>query len=133
MARSWRQFVAESCFFFRSRDEGQTWDEGVIIGAGDYDETTALHLGDGRWIAVARTLKVAELRQFRSDDDGRSWQPAQVLSLPGQHSAHLLRLHDGRILLCYGNRCVGQSGIDVRVSADDGYTWSRPLRVVSYP
>jgi len=118
----WRQFVAESCYFFRSHDDGRTWEDGVLIGTGDYDETTALHLGGGRWIAVARTLKVAELRQFRSEDDGRSWQAEQAVSLPRQHPAHLMRLHDGRILLSYGNRCSGICGIDTRVSEDDGHT-----------
>ena len=50
----------------------------------------------------------------------------------GQHPAHLLRLADGRILLSYGNRCAGQWGIDVRTSANNGETWSRPIRLVSY-
>jgi len=128
----WRRYEAETAFFFRSRDDGRTWDKGVVIGAGDYDETASLHLGGGRWIAVSRTLKAAELRQFRSDDDGRSWRPEQALSLPGQHPAHLMRLRDGRILLSYGNRCAGQWGMDLRTSDDQGHYWSRPIRLVSY-
>lgn len=40
-------------FFYRSKDDGKTWGEPVPITSAN--ETTVLHLGDGRWLALART------------------------------------------------------------------------------
>ena len=45
-------------------------------------------------------------------------------------AAHLLELSDGRILLIYGNRYPDNLGIDLRISEDEGNSWSAPRRVV---
>lgn len=125
-----RAYAYNSCYFYRSRDDGRTWDAGVIIAKGNHNETTPLHLGQGRWLAAVRTLSQGELHLFTSQDDGRSWTYSQNLSLPGQHPAGLLRLADGRVLLTYGNRCKGHYGIDVRISDNAGQTWSGPVQLV---
>ena len=52
------------------------------------------------------------------------------LTLPSQHPGHLLRLADGRILLSYGEREQNHVGITVRVSEDEGGTWSAPTWIV---
>ena len=49
-----------------------------------------------------------------------------------QHPGHLLRLRDGRVLLSNGNRIAGDKGVDVRLSDDEGKSWSDPLRVVDF-
>ena len=120
-----------SCYLFRSRDDGRTWGEGAIIGAGGNNETAPLHLGGGRWLAAARKLGQGQGTDlYVSTDDGRTWRNHCVLGLPMQHPAHLLRLADGRVLLVYGNRCPQMWGIDARISADEGQTWGPPLRLI---
>lgn len=120
-----------STYLFRSRDDGRTWGEASIIDAGSHNETAPLHLGGGRWLAAARRVPpFAAVDLFASDDDGRTWSRRCDLSLPHQHPAHLLRLADSRLLLVYGNRCRQMWGIDARVSADEGQTWSVPVRLV---
>jgi hypothetical protein len=120
-----------SAYFFRSRDDGRTWGEGVFIGKGNYNETTPLHLGNGRWLAAARTVdQQGQLHLFTSQDDGRTWSFSHPISLAAQHPASLLRLADGRILLTYGNRCKGHYGIDVRISDNEGKTWYAPCQLV---
>ncbi|MCX5659631.1 MAG: sialidase family protein [Planctomycetota bacterium] len=120
-----------SSYFYRSRDEGRTWGDGVIIGKGNHNETAPLHLGNGRWLAAVRTLDhQGELVLFASPDDGRTWAYSQHLSMAAQHPAHLLRLADGRILLTYGNRCRGHYGIDVRLSDNEGKSWYAPCQLV---
>ena len=120
-----------STYFFRSRDDGQTWGEGTIIGKGTNNETAPLHLGDGRWLAAARGIPPQQgVDLFVSEDDGQTWRNEGAVSLPHQHPAHLLRLADGRILLVYGNRCQQMWGIDARVSSDEGATWSTPVKLI---
>ena len=120
-----------SNYFFRSRDDGLTWGEATFIDQGSHNETAPLHLGDGRWLAAARGIPPAQgVDMFASEDDGLTWQSQGPVSLPHQHPAHLLRLADGRILLVYGNRARGMWGIDARVSADEGQTWSTPVKLI---
>jgi hypothetical protein len=123
--------VDNSTCFHRSKDNGKTWDAGVLLADKDYNETAPLHLGDGRWLAACRTRRAQELHLFTSQDDGKTWAFSQPLSLPYQHPASLLRLADGRVLLTYGNRCVGQYGIDARLSSDLGKTWTPPAQIVT--
>jgi hypothetical protein len=121
----------------RSDDEGKTWKRQARLGE-DINETVALHLGKGHWIAVARTIarvparpgdsRGEELRQFRSRDDGKTWADEGLLTGYHCHPAHLLRTADGKLLLSYGNR--REPGIEVRWSADEGKSWGKPLRVI---
>lgn len=110
---------------FMSRDDGQTWQAGAVIGP-KHNETSLLHLGGTRWLAAAR----AEATYlFRSEDDGQTWQGAQQVTERNEINAHLARLQDGRLLLTYGNRIKGQCGVLAKLSGDEGKTWFAPLRL----
>jgi len=122
----------DSAWFLTSQDDGKTWGSPVPISATNHNETTPLHLGDGRWIVASRTQSEGRLDQFSSCDNGKTWTFDQPLSLPSQHPAHLLRLQDGRVLLTYGVRCRKPYGVDARVSANEGQIWSAPARVAAY-
>ena len=119
-------------WILRSSDDGCSWGDGSMIVADDFNETDILHLGDGRWLAACRTVQDAHVQLFASDDDGRSWQDRGPLTLPGQHPPHLLGLADGRILLSYGLRNDGLFGLGVRLSDDDGASWSAPRVLVQF-
>ncbi len=93
-----------------------------------HNETSILPLDGKRWLAANR-LDAMEL--FRSQDDGQTWQGPQRVTGLKEINGHLLRLKDGRLLLSYGNRAAaGQYGVLARLSADDGKSWSEPIRLI---
>lgn len=132
-------------FVLRSSDGGRTWSDMSIIEPDNHNETGLLRLPDGRWLAAARTLRCdhidihegwgqylgGRLELFASDDAGRTWQRKAGLSFPGQHPGNLLQLRDGRVLLTYGSRMPGMLGVQARLSADGGATWSSPIMLVN--
>ena len=121
-----------TAYFYRSRDDGRTWGEPVIIGADYYNETDILYLDEDRWLAAARTANRSPLQLFISDDAGQTWDDRGPLTLPGQHPAQLTRLVDGRILLTYGIRNPGLWGVGARLSNDQGEAWGRPILLVNF-
>jgi len=116
-------------FVFHSEDDGHTWSNLAPINSeGVVQEPAFLHLGNGKWLNATRH---DGLDLYVSSDDGRSWQHQQKLTGPAEHPGHLVRLQDGRILLSYGNRNVPR-GVDVRVSDNEGHSWSPPQRVADF-
>ena len=123
-------------YFYRSRDDGRTWGDPVLVGPAN--ETTVLHLDGGRWLALARTGTGVEkkdaLSLYGSTDDGRTWQLKRAMTGYQRVNGHLARLRDGRVLLTYGDRAspLGQRGLEAAVSADGGDTWSERVRVADW-
>ena len=118
-----------SGFIFRSTDDGKTWGEPVAIADNaTLNEPAPFHLGDGKWLVATRSNG---LDLHASDDDARTWTHRMKLTGAGQHPGHVMRLADGRLLLTYGNR-LDPKGIDIRLSADEGQTWTDPARVADF-
>ncbi|MDE3167857.1 MAG: exo-alpha-sialidase, partial [Acidobacteriota bacterium] len=85
---------------------------------------------DGRVIVQIRNHNHAnpgETLQCESRDGGRTWSTPHAIGVWGLPS-HLLRLRDGRLLMTYGYRRA-PFGIQARVSADHGETWSEPVTI----
>ena len=130
--------------FFVSKDDGQTWGNRRLL-AKPGDETALLRCSNGKWLAAMRTWPTEEERQFvpgggtgkillfTSTDDGMTWGHEKQISLQGQAPAHLLQLNDGSILLTYGSRTEGLYGVIIRLSEDDGESWSKPYTLISVP
>ena len=130
-----RKAESRFCYLLRSRDDCRTWGDPVALHPGG-NETDILHLGSGRWLAACREFherRDVHLELFSSMDDGRKWSREMPLTLPRQVTGHLARLADRRILLSYGNRCWNNFGVDVRISGDEGMTWSPPIRIANCP
>ena len=130
-----RRDVSRRCYMLRSEDDGYTWTVAVTLHPGG-NETDILHLGGGRWLAACREFQEGRdvhLELFGSTDDGATWARKMPLTLPRQVTGHLTRLADGRILLSHGNRCWHNFGVDVRISDDEGATWSPPVRLADCP
>lgn len=110
---------------FRSDDDGATWSRtGTIHPTGN--ETTLLHLGGRRWMAAARETG---MDIFISEDDGVSWGEPRRATAKNEINGHIVRLKDGRILLSHGSRIKDQFGVLARLTADEGRTWSEPVRI----
>jgi len=114
-----------------SGDDGRSWGDAVLLGKNDYNETALLAVGGARLLAAARTCKDRRLDLFVSEDSGRTWRNTGPVSLPNQHPASLLRLRDGRILITYGVRERGNRAIAVRVSSDEGRSWSAAWPIIT--
>ncbi len=119
-----------------SEDDGLTWRWLSEIPARpddralDYHELHAVQCASGRIVAQIRNHNKNNQRetlQCESEDGGITWsepRPIGVWGLP----THLLRLRDDRLLMSYGYRRK-PFGNQVRLSEDEGRTWSEPIEV----
>jgi len=124
-------YAPDRVWFVTSEDDGRTWSKRYLISEG-FNETDVLHLGDGHWIAVGRSVAADGMGLLRSRDNGETWALDGLVTLACQHPGHLLRLADGRILLSFGVRNTGLHGVAARLSDDEGATWSPPHFLVTY-
>lgn len=136
---SWEKYEERKfrSYFYRSKDDGKTWGEPVVIGP-DANETTVLHVGDGHWLASARigsgVEKKDQLLLFGSADDGRTWTFKREMTGFQRVTGHLAKLRGGRVLFSYGDRAspFGKRGIEAMLSSDRGETWSSPVRLIDW-
>ena len=119
---------ARNSYFLRSHDDGETWGDAALIGAGRCGEPTCLLMDDRRMLAAVRGRG---LTLFASDDAGRTWEQREQLTMNGEMPGHLLKLSDGKILLSHGIRRRGCYGVGALYSEDDGEHWSIGLVVVN--
>jgi hypothetical protein len=128
---SWSPATKEhNNYFYVSRDDGRTWSMRGTVREGNINETTPVVLRNGRLLAAARTLDDQHLDLLGSDDQGATWTTRRAVTAGSQHPADLTLLADGRLLLTYGNRVKGRFGVEAKLSADDGVTWSDPITLV---
>lgn len=121
-----------------SHDHGKIWSWIGEISSESFHSVTELHephaveVGDGTIIAQIRNHNESnkyEILQSRSSDGGRSWSLPRSTGVWGFPS-HLLRLSDGRVLMTYGYR-RDPFGNSVRISEDNGESWSEEMSVYS--
>ncbi len=117
-----------------SEDDGKSWKRlaPILPREGDttrgYHELHAVETTDGRIICQIRNhnrQNYLETLQCESLDGGQSWSRPHSIGVWGLPS-HLLRLRDGLLVMSYGHRRK-PFGVQVRVSADQGRTWSEPM------
>jgi hypothetical protein len=119
-----------------SFDDGLTWKWIAEIPAREGDKFTNYHelhaceASNGNLIAHIRNhneKNVRELLQSESTDGGKSWSVPHPIGVKG-FPPHLLKLKDGRLLSTYGCR-YAPLGIEARISADNGKTWSEAIKL----
>lgn len=124
----------DTCYSVISRDGGITWAIQSVIGTPAANETDLLHLGGGRWLAAARNLgdpgaSGHSIDLYASEDDAGTWTKGARVTEPLEHPGDLLKLADGRIVLAYGDRRPGHHGVAIKVSGDQGRSWSAPVAI----
>ncbi len=117
---------------FGSDDHGKTWFfiDTPIMPA---DESKIIELEDGRWMVNARANDKKGVRYVHiSSDEGKTWttEPEPQLTDPGCN-ASIIRytsIKDGyqknRLLFANANSTEGRKNLTVRISYDEGKTWS---------
>ena len=127
-------------YYLRSKD-GKTWDEPVMIPAdivpeGEdwfFCEPHAIELENGRILVVIRVHKSKDKKEYwrgsyacHSDDGGLTWSTPELIADRG-FPPHLVQLKNGLVVCSYGYRYGDQMGQRVRVSADNGDSWSEEM------
>ena len=140
-ARTSLKPVRRECSLLFSDDGGRTWSNETHLA--DTSETHVIRCKNGAWLAAGRTSCLDRMDGmlphgsgellFRSEDEGKTWSPGKPISPQGQENAHLLELADGRLLCSFTSRIPGLFGVVLRMSRDQGFTWTYPVVLISMP
>ena len=125
---------------FGSRDHGKTWFliDTPITPA---DESKIIELADGSWMVNARENKEGIRYVHTSTDEGKTWETnaAPELIDPGCN-ASIIRytaIEDGykknRLLFSNAKTKKGRTNLTVRVSYDEGKTWTEGKTIYEGP
>jgi hypothetical protein len=121
--------LANYAYAIRSTDNGKTWGEISLLGAG-FDETGLLQTRNKEILALMRSGPgVAEgtptpaLFLTRSKDRGKTWSTPERITREMEIPADLVELADGRIVLTHGERNYPM-GVHALVSSDGGRTFN---------
>jgi predicted neuraminidase len=119
----------------KSVDDGKTWKQyGYIISSGDDDEPTIAELKSGDIMMIPRSVD-GFLWKVISKDKGETWsEPVKTDMLAAASSNNLFRLKDGHLLLTHDESTPPlRSPLTMRISSDDGETWSDPYILAQIP
>ena len=119
-------------FVIRSHDAGVTWGPAEVVALApsrEFEEPSAILLGDGTIVMLLRENVGRELIVIRSSDHGATWSPPRPAGLAG-FPAHLLALRDGRLAALTALRETPGT-ILLSLSADGGESWADPPIVVA--
>ena len=113
-----------------STDRGETWQLGEVVPQGevtDPNESSIVELSDGRFLLNSRSLNDQRERAVATSPTGFSgWSELRFdADLPDPVCfGSLARCDDGRILFVNCDSQERRERLTVRVSSDDGATWS---------
>ena len=117
----------------KSTDNGQTWRQfGSITTTAGAGEPSLVELSSGAVLMVLRTSD-GFLWETRSTDKGETWSTPVRTDIHAAETSHnVFRLRDGRIVLTLNESAPNvRTPLVMRVSRDDGATWSDPLTVAT--
>lgn len=119
----------------RSSDDGKTWQQyGSITTPAGAGEPSLTELESGKVLMVLRTTD-GFLWKVLSEDSGKTWSaPIRTSIMAATTSHNIFRLHDGRLLLTLNESAPNvRTPLVMRVSSDEGATWSAPVSLASLP
>lgn len=131
MTEANRNYAAVSVY---SDDDGETWKAGKLVGTG-MDENKVVELSDGRLMLNSRPSSGPNYRKVAiSEDGGETYGEVFVeQQLPDpRNNASIIRAYpnaeqgsdDAKILLYSSSSAQGRVNGLLRISYDDGQTWS---------
>jgi sialidase-1 len=125
---------------FKSDDHGKSWqliDTPLIPG----DESKVVELSDGSWMINCRLNRIGHRQVFVSSDEGITWasRPDKTLIDSGCN-AGIIRWTDkktndtkGVLIFVNANHPTKRKNLSLRISKDDGKTWSAPKLLYDGP
>jgi len=116
---------------FGSKDHGQSWfmiDKAIKPG----NESKIIELSDGKWMINCRANKKEMRYSHVSSDQGLSWTTKAETSLsdPGcngciiNYTSKKDKYKKNRLLFCNANDSKKRMNLTIRISYDNGQTWS---------
>ena len=125
---------------FGSDDHGKTW---FLIDTPikPADESKVIELADGRYMINARVNTGEGHRYVHiSDDKGKTWETRAETALtdPGNNASIIRYSHEGadaknRLLFSNSNSADSRENLSVRISYDEGETWSEAKTIYEGP
>lgn len=125
---------------FASDDHGESW---FLIDTPirPADESKVIELSDGRYMINSRVNTKEGYRYVHiSDDEGKTWEtsPAEELNDPGNNASIIRYPVDGdnektRLLFSNSNNRESRRNLTVRISYDEGKTWSEGKTIYEGP
>jgi len=125
--------VGTGIHLFGSKDHGETWYLKTREPISPANESKVIELADGRLMVNCRNNGGEKARYVHiSTDQGESWKGHTEMALADPHcNGSILRytsMKDGykkdRLLFCNANSTQGRKNLTVRISYDEGETWS---------
>ena len=124
--------VGKGVHVFGSKDHGKTWMLFNQEPMSPADESKVIELADGRLMVNARVNGYGARHVHVSEDGGRTWTGWRENQLvdPGCNGAIIryTSVQDGyaknRLLFSNANSFSGRTNLSVRISYDEGKTWS---------
>ncbi len=121
--------VGQGVTLFASRDHGRTWKTFGDVTPGD--ESKVVELSDGTLMVNSR-IAPGKRHVHRSSDGGKTWDSLNDVSLPDprcnasiiQYTAKADGYSKNRLLFCNAASNQERQNLAVRISYDDGATWS---------
>lgn len=116
---------------FGSDDHGLSWHL-IDTPIKPANESKVIELDDGTWMVNSRTNGKGKRFVHRSQDQGKTWESSAAKELidPGCNGSIIryTSIHDrfekSRLLFCNAKMKKGRQNLTVRISYDEGLTWS---------
>lgn len=129
--------IESGLHLFKSDDHGKSWvliDTPIKPG----DESKVLELSDGSLMINSRVNKLGMRYVHTSRDHGKTWSSKQEAQLPDPAcNASIIRYTHGsdksRILFSNANSKKERENLTVKISYDDGITWSKGKTIYAGP
>lgn len=133
-----RKSVNSGIAFYRSMDEGKTWNvigkipyqsDGFTKerGDGDFSEPDFEILNDSTFVCIMRSGSITPMYMSFSHDRGRLWTTPTPFT-PNGVKPRLMRLDNGVIVLT-----SGRPGVQLRFCLDEsGKKWTTPIDMVNF-
>ena len=128
--------LQKGLFVFGSDDHGKTW---FVIDNPIHpaDESIIAELSDGSWMINSRVQKKGCRYVHLSTDEGKTWisKPDSVLSDPGcnasfiRYSSNNSNKKKSILLFSNANSSKERKNLTLRISADNGKSWSNGLTI----